>query len=123
MICKNRSTNVRVIDKLGNDCFGNPVHIFDLNNVAFDVIGSDGASCSGLMNVEYQPVDCISSGLVKGGVKVISFFFLLFFFIILLIIRIAFEYFYYFFLSSFLSAVMNVEYQPVNCISSRLVKG
>lgn len=65
-------TYVRVVDKLGNDCSGADFgkHVFDLNNVPFDQIGGDGASCSGLMNVNYESVDCGAVGLVRGGVKV-----------------------------------------------------
>jgi hypothetical protein len=61
-----------VIDKLGNDCSGADFakHVFDLNNIPFNQIGSDGASCSGLMNVNYQAVDCGDSGVISGGIKV-----------------------------------------------------
>lgn len=81
MICSGKSTNVRVIDKLGNDCSGNPIHVFDLNNIPFNIIASDGASCSGLMNVEYQPIDCVAAGLVTGGVKVLFYRLIIFNFI------------------------------------------
>lgn len=73
MVCSGKSTNVRVIDILGNDCSGNPIHVFDLNNIPFNIIASDGASCSGLINVDYQPIDCVAAGLITGGVKVFFF--------------------------------------------------
>jgi len=71
LACKNAVTYVRSIDSLGNTCSGSGtgMHVFDLNDVPFNLLGSDGASCSGNFEVEYQPVDCKSAGLVSGGIK------------------------------------------------------
>jgi len=72
LVCTNAVTYVRSIDSLGNACTGSGtnLHVFDLNNVPFNQLGSDGASCSGGFDVSYTPVDCIASGLVSGGIKV-----------------------------------------------------
>jgi len=70
LVCKNALTYVRSIDSLGNGCTSSNNHVFDLNDVPFDKLGTDGASCSGLFNVEYQPVNCQTVGLVSGGIKV-----------------------------------------------------
>jgi hypothetical protein len=63
---------VRVIDQLGNSCGANnnDNHVFDLNNVPFNLLGSDGTGCSGFYALQYAPVDCIKAGLVTGGIKV-----------------------------------------------------
>lgn len=45
-------------------------HVFDLNNLVWDAIASDGASCSGEFYLNFVSVDCGVAGLVSGGIKV-----------------------------------------------------
>jgi len=70
MRCNSGTTYVRIIDSLGNGCSGNPMHLFDLNNVPFNQVAYDGASCSGAFALKYSTVSCQTAGIVKGGIKI-----------------------------------------------------
>lgn len=76
MGCTDTTTYVRVIDSLGNTCgSGTSNHVFDLNDVPFSAIVTEGGSpgtCSGEVYVKYEAVSCSDSavGIVSGGLKV-----------------------------------------------------